>query len=336
MISDIVVVFHCFYVLVYPVRNKFISYVNMNRTTNHTEEQLEKDRSTLYVNVVISACVLYVTVCQSVLFIMKRNNRSKSQNAQGNWLSIHLSLIMDLTLIFSGVMALSKMSFSVSGYFRWNSVLYTTDILLSIYSFITIYVLLWLRQTMFHTDPRFGDVSSSFLQILSKFQGCFVLLYAVILGILVVYVGVTNDVKNLEDFPLWILIVIIFLQAETQIVMLILFICPMVRYRRNLRSSFDQPPPNTLVRLMKRTVLSTVIAVVGDIFTLLLFYVTGIATFYNCNILINLTCVLFCFEDWRTRLILCFYKKTLSQNGQTVSNINAITNDGDTTINTVL
>nr|XP_039250159.1 uncharacterized protein LOC120327868 [Styela clava] len=294
------------------------------------EYELIKQISYLCVNSISTVFLLYITICQIVIFIRKRLYRKRLRSVKEVLKPSNIPLVMNAILIISGIFGISLSAclsaVNVSKVIYWKcfvkfkkeymeneteisvikkcfvnygdhmTKLFSAGQFFYMFLITFIYMLLWLRQTMFNTEPTLKRLSSKYLNIFSYFQGCFIILSGVILGISWMYY-----LRYADPFTF----IFLSIQLEIQISVLILFLVPLIKHQRSLKFLYQNPnPPDRLIRLMKRSTAATIVAMVTDIATIVVFQIAS-EYLMSINALLNMCCVIFCFADWREKFIPC-------------------------------
>nr|XP_039251050.1 uncharacterized protein LOC120328584 [Styela clava] len=295
----------------------------------------------LCANSISTVLLLYITICQMIIFIRKRLYKTRIRSVKDVLKPSNIQLPMNVTLVVSGIFGISlsacltavnidKVTFyncfmklhkdemdiemQISSGLELNSEfekchdrtdlskLYLTAHLLYTCLITSVYMVLWFRQTMFNTEPTLKRLSSKYLRIFSYFQGCFIIISGLLMGIIWIYHLANMDYY--EDLGI-LTYVFLSIQLEIQIAILILFLVPLIKHQR--RQKFlhqNQKPPDRLIRLMKRCTAATIVAMVTDIATIVVFQI-AFEYLMSINAFINICCVLFCYADWREKFFPC-------------------------------
>nr|XP_039255525.1 uncharacterized protein LOC120332361 isoform X1 [Styela clava]XP_039255526.1 uncharacterized protein LOC120332361 isoform X2 [Styela clava] len=260
-----------------------------------------------YVDIVVTMILIYLTFCQIYVLISKRLFKLQLGKCTDLLLSSNLRSVMSFTLVFTGLVALSKMVAVFIIHRNINSPTYIADVLLSQWAFTSEYLILWLRQTMFHSEPSLRHLSSKPLHNFSRFQGFFMLFFNLFFSIVIGYYGIQNNVIRLTCLPTWITFCFLLYQIETQICTLALFIIPLFRHRKTLKKSFKgQRLQQKSINLLKRSMIITPITILSDILAFVVLSKFGLSVVYNVNVAFNLWCLLLCFDDWKDRMLPCY------------------------------
>nr|XP_039251783.1 uncharacterized protein LOC120329271 [Styela clava] len=284
-----------------------------------------------HIDLIFVVLMVNITIHQIFIFIKKGLYKRKIQSLRDILKASNLPVIMNVTLILAGLFGIAAIM-CVIGYdiveiekmhcnyvctFNNTEIISEDEIcercnhklplislnlsnsVFALYICFTtsIYMVLWFRQTMFSTEKTLKKLSPKCLKKFGYFQGLFIIISAIVVGIIWILL-------NLLYFD-YILKLFLGIQLEIQIGLLTLFLIPLIKHQRSLKYLHqNQRPSDRLVRLMKRSIVAAIVAAITDIATL------GILIrldfhFLCVNILINMCCVLFCFTDWKTKFFPC-------------------------------
>lgn len=182
-----------------------------------------------------------------------------------------------------------------------------------ILSLLSMYLVLWFRQRVFYQHPRLKHLSSKLIRFVS-WAMCFVMI-ATMLATAVIFFGVGSYVGVIKGCtvrgPLtssrWVML--IGCTSIFQIFLLVLFIYPLMKHKREVQRSFTCKKNDIIIQLIKRATVTSILSVVSDVgFGLLILFlrreIVTISTFVcDVNIVFNAICVVMSFPDWKLRLL---------------------------------
>lgn len=173
-----------------------------------------------------------------------------------------------------------------------------------------VYMALWMRQRIFYQDTRLKHLSSKSVRCLSWFTAVFFNVTALAtMGIFLFGVNYKGTPYGCAPIPGIITtaryIILVLVTTVFQIIFLALFIYPLFKHRQSLKSGKAEHG-KSMIKIMKRVTIITIVCVITDLMTFLGVFILGPRTrvlFYNINFFVNVISLIHSFSDWRMRVM---------------------------------
>lgn len=183
-----------------------------------------------------------------------------------------------------------------------------------VFSLLSIYLVLWLRQRIFYEHPRLKHLSSKLIRFVSWSMSVVIVAGVIVTSVFFFGVGrylgtPYGCVPQKGPFTTIRWIILIGCTTMFQICLLTLFIYPLVKHRSNVKTGAGTGKKNIIIPLIRRAAITSFLCVASDIgFALLILLmkrkIVTMSTFvYDVNIVFNAVCMVLSFPDWRVRLM---------------------------------
>lgn len=310
--------------------------------TDAVQPETWSTREWIVFTVLPTACCVataYLTLCQIVVLgykIKKKKVSFKMKRCADLLKASNLPILMSVAIIVSGALGVCYLAMSaMNHYVAFRKSFYSGLVCCLMLSFMTMYIVLWLRQTSFYTEPAIRRLTNKSARYFSLFQGAFIVCGSVAFTIIQVQQIYRESCVRSGCISPWVSVVITASQLEMQIALLALFIWPLIKHRQNMKGTPNDGKQSPLMALVKRAVIVTAASIVIDVASIIVYSFTRVPTAYNVATVLNLACTIACFGGYGTRFLPCFLSTAIDDSENSSSILRRKSSKASVKINTL-
>lgn len=251
----------------------------------------------------------YLTLCQIIVFayrLAKKQISLRLRKTGDILLPMNLSCFMSMSVVLAGAFSVQVLLVKTLIYFVDHTPLFYSAAAVPTVSALTaIYLALWIRQISFYTEPAIKHLTHSAVRFFSYFEGVLICTTGVAYSAIIAYFVHVKACRDADCVPKWVSGVVIGTQLQIQFALLILFVLPLLKHNRRVRTATGTERPH-LAGHVKRAIAATATSIMVDVATTVIYLRTGSGLSLNLLVVLNLICVIACFADAKERFLPCF------------------------------